>query len=99
NMWSDHMLYNTLVETNEQLQVVPSLATRWTVSDDGLVYRFFLRNDVYFHDDKVFTGGKGRKMTAHDVVYSFNRLIDPHVASTGGWIFNDRVAQENTFTA
>jgi oligopeptide transport system substrate-binding protein len=99
NMWTDHMIYNTLVETNEQLQVVPSLATRWDASDDGLTYHFYLRDDVFFHDNQVFSGGKGRKMTARDVVYSFNRLIDPAVASTGAWIFNDRVAGEQPFEA
>ncbi|HRO42046.1 MAG TPA: ABC transporter substrate-binding protein [Flavipsychrobacter sp.] len=99
NMWTDHMLYNTLVETNEELQVVPSLATHWVASADGLTYQFYLRNDVFFHDDKVFENGKGRKMTAHDVVYSFNRLVDPKVASTGAWIFNDRVAEKDPFVA
>ncbi len=99
NMWTDHMLYNTLVETNERLELVPSLATRWTVSEDGLSYHFFLRDDVYFHDNDLFPGGKGRKMTAADVVYSFNRLIDPAIASSGAWIFNDRVAEELPFSA
>lgn len=98
NMWTDHMVYNTLVETNEQLQVVPSLATRWDVSADGLVYRFYLRSDVYFQDNTAFPDGKGRRMTAQDVVYSFNRLIDPTVASTGAWIFNDRISEQSPFT-
>lgn len=99
NMWTDHMLYNTLVETDENLHVVPSMAKSWLVSDDGLVYHFFIRNDVFFHDDKVFPNGKGRRMTAADIVYSFNRLIDPNVASTGAWIFNGRVAEKNPFVA
>lgn len=99
NMWTDHMVYNTLVECNETLQIVPSLATRWEVSADGLAYLFYLRNDVYFHDNELFPGGKGRKMTAADVVYSFNRLIDPAVASSGGWIFNDRVVKNEPFKA
>jgi oligopeptide transport system substrate-binding protein len=99
NMWTDHMVYNTLVETNEQLQIVPSLATRWKVSDDGLTYLFYLRNDVFFHDNPLFAGGKGRKMTAADVAYSFGRLIDPAVASSGGWIFNERVAENEPFKA
>lgn len=98
-MWTDHMLYNTLVETDEHLQVVPSLAKSWSVSDDGLRYTFHLRNDVFFHDNEVFPDGKGRKVTAQDVVYNFNRLIDPAVASTGAWIFNDRVAEKLPFYA
>lgn len=99
SMWAVHMLYNTLVETDENLHLQPSLAKGWTVSDDGLTYTFNLRGDVYFHDDLVFTDGKGRKLTASDVVYSFNRIIDPQVASSGAWIFNDRVAKGKPFVA
>ena len=98
-MWCAHALYNTLVETDAGLHLTPSLATRWEVSTDGLVYTFFLRNDVFFQDHALFENGKGRKMTAHDVVYSFNRLIDPATASTGAWIFNDRVVKKHPFTA
>ncbi|MBL7720052.1 MAG: ABC transporter substrate-binding protein [Flavipsychrobacter sp.] len=99
NMWTDHMVYNTLVETNEALQLVPSLARRWAVSADGLTYTFYLRDDVYFQDNAVFPGGKGRKMVAADVVYSFGRLVDPAIASSGAWIFNDRVARQEPFRA
>lgn len=98
-MWADNMLYNTLVRTDEQLHLIPCLATRWEVSSDGKVYTFYLRNDVYFHDNKLFTGGKGRRMVAADVVYSFNRIIDPAVASYGAWIFNDRVSAQQPFVA
>lgn len=96
-MWTVHMLYNTLVETDEHLNLKPSLAKSWEVSPDGKIYTFHLRDDVYFHENPVFK--ERRKMTAHDVVYSFNRIIDPKVASTGAWIFNDRVTKENPFLA
>ena len=96
-MWATHMVYNTLVETDEQMKLRPSLAKNWSVSADGLVYTLCLRNDVYFQDDLLFKNGKGRKMTAADVVYSFSRLIDPKVASTGAWIFNDRVVEKDPF--
>ncbi|RYD56896.1 MAG: ABC transporter substrate-binding protein [Sphingobacteriales bacterium] len=99
DMWGAHMVYNTLVETNEQLQLVPSLAKRWEASADGLTYTFYLRNDVFFQDAPEFAGGKGRLLTANDVVYSFDRIIDPEVASPGAWIFNDRVAGEKPFLA
>src|SRR4051812_17078176 len=49
-MWIDHMIYNTLVETDEQLHTVPSLARSWEVSTNGLTYTFHLRNDVFFQD-------------------------------------------------
>jgi len=90
-MWAIHQLYNTLVETDKNLHVVPALATSWEVSADRLIYIFHLRRDVFFHDNEAFPAGKGRRMTASDVVYSFTRIIDRNTASSGAWIFNDRV--------
>lgn len=98
-MWTVHMLYNTLVETDEHLQLQPSLAKSREVSEDGLTHTFHLRDDVYFHDNPAFENGKGRRMTADDVAYSFNRIINPAVASTGAWIFNDRVDTTEPFKA
>ncbi len=98
-MWVDHMLYNTLVETDEHLHTVPSLANSWGVNESGLTYTFHLRSDVYFQDNVLFDGGKGRKMTAHDVVYSFARIMDPKTASPGAWIFNGKVAAADPFVA
>ncbi len=99
NMWTDHMVYNTLVDADEYLQITPSLARSWEVSADGLTYTFRLRTDVFFQNNEAFVNGKGRKMTAADVVYSLGRLIDPATASTGAWIFNDRVAADSPFIA
>ncbi|MES1216117.1 MAG: ABC transporter substrate-binding protein, partial [Bacteroidota bacterium] len=47
-MWAAHQLYNTLVEVNDHLEMVPSLAKRWDISPDRLTYTFHLRNDVFF---------------------------------------------------
>ena len=98
-IWAVHQLYNTLVETDKDLNIVPSLAYRWEISDDRLLYRFFLRDDVFFHDNEVFPAGKGRKMNAHDVEFSFKRIIDRNTASSGAWIFNTRVDSLNPFKA
>jgi ABC-type transport system substrate-binding protein len=48
---------------------VPLLAKSWTISPDGKLYTFKLRDDVQFCS--------GKKFTAADVVYSFNRQKDP----------------------
>ncbi|WP_119080784.1 ABC transporter substrate-binding protein [Chitinophaga alhagiae] len=98
-VWAVRQLYNTLVEPDSLLNIVPSLARSWEVSADRRVYTFHLRTDVYFHDHAVFPGGKGRRMTAHDVVYSLKRIIDPATASPGSWIFNDKVDPATGFTA
>ncbi len=98
-IWIDHMVFNTLVETNEHNHTVPSLASSWEVSPSGLTYTFHLHPDVFFQDNPVFPGGKGRRMTAADVVYSFFRIIDPRTASSGAWIFNGRVTAKDPFIA
>ena len=98
-MWAVHQLYNTLVEVDSSLHIVPSLAKNWDISEDRLNYTFHLRNDVFFHDDNVFANGKGRRLTANDVVYSFNRIIDRQTASPGAWIFNRKIDSLQGFTA
>ncbi|HVT86294.1 MAG TPA: ABC transporter substrate-binding protein, partial [Chitinophagaceae bacterium] len=90
-MWVVHQLYNTLVEVDQHLNIVPSLAKNWDVSADRRTWTFHLRNDVFFHDDPVFSNGKGRKLVAADVAYSFYRIMDKETASPGSWIFNRKV--------
>ncbi|MBL0272991.1 MAG: ABC transporter substrate-binding protein [Chitinophagaceae bacterium] len=98
-MWAAHQLYNTLVEIDDSLHIIPSLAKSWDVSADRMSFTFHLRDDIYFHDDDVFAGGKGRKLTAKDVAYSFSRIIDKQTASPGSWIFNRKVDTIQPFTA
>lgn len=98
-MWAVHQLYNQLVEVDAELQIKPSLASSWTIDPTGTVYQFTLRQDVYFHDNGCFPNGKGRKMVARDVEYSFRRLMDPLVASPGTWIFNGKVDSIQPFQA
>ncbi len=96
-MWMDHQLYNTLVETDDNLNMVPSLAKSWDISGDNLIFTFHLRNDVFFHDNPAFANAKGRLMTAKDVEYSFKRITDKSVASSGAWIFNDKIDSAGGF--
>lgn len=98
-MWHVNQCYNRLIEFDEHMLPQPSLAKRWILSPDRKTYTFFLRNDVFFHDNDAFPSGKGRRMTAHDVVYSFNRIIDTITASPGAWIFNGRVDSLHPFVA
>jgi oligopeptide transport system substrate-binding protein len=88
-IWPANQLYNGLVQIDNQLNVKPSIAYTWKISEDGKTYRFYLRSDVFFHDHEKFTNGKGRKVIANDFVYSIKRITDPKVASPGAWIFNN----------
>jgi peptide/nickel transport system substrate-binding protein len=98
-MWAVHQLYSTLVEVDSNLNMVPLLAKSWSISPDRLTYTFRLRNDIYFHDDAAFVSGKGRKLAAADVVFSFDRIMDKSVASPGSWIFNNKLDSLQPFKA
>ena len=67
----------TLVDFDNDQNLVPKLAESWTVSDDGLTYTFNLRSDVQFSN--------GRGFTADDVKYTYDRLLDPDTASGNAW--------------
>lgn len=78
--------------------LIPNLAESMPeVSTDGKTYTFYLKKGVLFQDDPCFksTAGKGRELTAEDVVYSFMRLADPKLASSGWWIFDGKIAGLN----
>jgi peptide/nickel transport system substrate-binding protein len=98
-MWAVHQLYNTLVEVDSNLNIVPSLAKSWEFSEGRKKIVFHLRNDVFFHDDAAFPGSRGRKLIAADIVYSFKRIQDKNIASPGAWIFNNKVDTVDAFTA
>jgi peptide/nickel transport system substrate-binding protein len=98
-IWPVHQLYNTLVQTDAGLNIVPSLARSWEISPDHLTYRFHLRTDVFFQDNDAFPQGRGRKMRASDIVYSLSRILDKKTASSGAWIFNERIEGPGTFRA
>jgi len=66
-------LYNRLVKLDRAGETVPDLATEWSSNADATVWDFRLRGDVRFHD--------GRRLTARDVRYTFQHILDPDTAS------------------
>lgn len=98
-MWACNQLFDGLVRLDNRLNIQPAIADSWDISSDGLVYTFYLKQDVYFHQDPCFAPLGSRKVTAHDFVYSMNRILDTAVASPGAWIFNDRVHPSQAFNA
>ncbi len=91
NIWAVNQLFNGLVQLDQNLQPVASIARSWKIDETGKIYTFALRNDVYFHRSKCFDTDE-RKVVAKDLVFSFNRILDPKTASPGAWIFNDKIA-------
>lgn len=85
-------IYEGLVNFNPAtLEVVPCIAKNWEIENSATRFTFHLRNDVYFHDDECFPDGKGRKVTAHDFVFCFQKLCRPNASNQGFWIFQDVV--------
>ncbi|MEE4296546.1 MAG: ABC transporter substrate-binding protein [Wenzhouxiangella sp.] len=72
-------------------ELAPNLAEDFPeVSEDGLVFTFRLR-EARFADDPVFADGRGRPVTADDVVFSIRRHFDPATRSQGAWLWRDRI--------
>lgn len=70
-------LYNRLIDFEKgTTNLIPSLAERWEISEDGKSYTFFLRRGVAFHTNKIFT--PSRELNADDVIFSINRQLDPN---------------------
>ena len=92
HIWACNQLFSSLVAFDEEMNVVPRVARSWDISDDGTVYTFHLRDDVYYHQDASLP--EGRKVNAEDVCYSFNRVVDKTLNSPGSWIFAP-VAQDD----
>ncbi|MBS1254179.1 MAG: Oligopeptide-binding protein OppA [Anaerolineales bacterium] len=63
---------------NVTAEIEPELATRWEVSEDGLVWTFYMRDDVTWTD--------GNPVTAHDIEYSVKRAIRPETASPYAYV-------------
>lgn len=73
-------VYDTLLSYHylkRPYELIPNLLTKLPeLGEDGLTYSFELRDDVKFADDPCFPGGKGRKLTADDVIFSLKRFAD-----------------------
>jgi len=65
----------TLITQNSDGEYIPYLAESWEFADDGLTWTFHLRDDVKFHN--------GDPVTAHDFVWTYERALDPDLASPG----------------
>jgi ABC-type transport system substrate-binding protein len=98
---SQFQIYEALYEYKylaRPYDIQPCLAAALPeISADGKVYTLRVRTDIEFQDDPAFPGGKGRRITAHDFVYSIKRLTDIRTQTYGWWIFDGKVAGLNDF--
>lgn len=67
------LVYSGLLKATPSGELIEDLAESYTISDDGFVYNFTLRDDIYFHD--------GTPVTADDVVFTVGKAQDPRLKS------------------
>ena len=87
-------LFSMLVDSHggNSAEITPDIATSWDISEDGLTYTFHLRDDVYFHNGKL--------LTADDVVYTFNRVMqEPYTSYLAVMIDSVEAVDDTTFVA
>ncbi|MCX2762943.1 ABC transporter substrate-binding protein [Aquimarina muelleri] len=90
NIWSTNQLFNGLIQLDDSLHIIPDIAKSWKVSKDALEYTFILQKNIKFHKHPQFkTKDSTRNVIAKDFVYSFDRLVDPKVASPGNWVLKN----------
>jgi peptide/nickel transport system substrate-binding protein len=71
----NRLVYIGLTDYDKDGNVAPGLAQSWTVARDGLTYTFALRRDVKWHD--------GKPVTAADVKFTYEKILDP---KSGSWL-------------
>ena len=96
NIWAVSQIFNTLVELDSNLTIQPSIAKKWTISDNYLKYTFIIRDDVYYHKSVCFGKDSTRLLRASDFIYSLSRLSDEKLVSPGSWVL-DYINMNNVY--
>lgn len=94
NIWAVSQVYEGLIELDSSLLPKPCLAKSYQLLDSGKLLRFEINTQIRFHINQCFGNQYSRYISAKDVEYSFNRLMDPKTASKGAWIFNGKINSE-----
>ena len=81
------LIFEGLVKIDRDQKVIPVLAKSWEVSDDGLIWTFYLRNNVYWHN--------GMPFTADDVKFTFDTIQNSSIAS----IYKENLKNISVYTA
>lgn len=69
SFYVNSLLFDSLIDVDKDANFIPRIATSWDISPDNKVITFHLRKDVKFHD--------GVALTAGDVKYTFDKIMDP----------------------
>lgn len=73
-------LVDVKVNDKGKPEIIPSLAEKWEISDDGLTYTFHLRKGVHFHN--------GEELKSDDVLFTIEKMMDPKEAAINSYQFD-----------
>jgi len=73
------LIYSGLTRKSPDGNLIPDLAEKYEISNDGLSYTFTLKNNIYFHD--------GKPVTVDDIIFTIDKLKDSVIKSSrrGNW--------------
>lgn len=83
------LIYDGLVELGKDGKPATKLAKRWEVNSDSTQFTFHLKTIVHFHNSPVFESGNGRRFTARDVRFAFERMASDKVPDFAARKFMD----------
>lgn len=89
SIFISEQIYDGLVRLDKNLSIVPSLAEYWEISPDGKKHTFYLRMGVKFHH--------GRELSAEDVKFSLERILDKKANSPYYQFFLSRIVGAKEF--
>ncbi|MBF0631857.1 MAG: ABC transporter substrate-binding protein [Magnetococcales bacterium] len=75
-------LYEGLTDIDENGTVIPTLASSWE-TNNGKTWTFYLRPDIYFAPSQCVQSKQSRRVVADDVLFTFERLLEPASKSLG----------------
>jgi ABC-type transport system substrate-binding protein len=92
-------IHESLVKLDAKtLEVIPGLAEKWELSNDGKIITFHLTKGAHFQDDKCYKDGKGPEITSKDIKFTIEHLAtkteDNYQFNT---ILKDRLTGVNDF--
>ena len=80
------LIYDNLLHYGHNLELVPGLARYWEISDDGLLYKFYLVDSVQFQN--------GTFLNSKHVKSSFERILNPEINSRRSWLFDNVIGSK-----
>ncbi len=94
-----NQIYEPLIRLNAKtLELIPALAEKWEISQNGKLITFHLRKNAKFQNNECFSNGKGREITTADVKYTFEKLCYDNPKNYHFYtICNDRIVGAKEF--